>query len=53
MGVRRAEGSGQRRVEPACQGKWVMLTLRHAACGGKVSYGSGGGGHGMQRGGWA
>lgn len=49
--VRRAEGSGERRVEPACQGKWVMLTLRQAACEGKVSlsYGSGGSGHGTQK----
>lgn len=54
VGVRRAEGSGERRVEAACQGKWVMLTLRQAACEGKtsLSYRSGGGGPRMQRGGW-
>lgn len=37
MWARRVEGSGQGWAEPACQGKWVMLAWRQAACEGKVS----------------
>lgn len=40
------EGRGEwtEAVEPACQGKWVMLTLRQAACEGRVSFSNGSGG---------